>query len=150
MDRRTFLVLGSVGAATSIAGCNELSLSGQDNTNTARPDGGEEEPTEEDDNIVAEFKGSGSTVTDEFKVENAPGITIEIRYNGQKEFNSHLQFPSINSEDVLITKTSRSFTGEFYFHPDDDNMAINISIPGGEGDGEWTIEVRRDDIILSG
>lgn len=150
MDRRTFLVLGSVGAATSMAGCNDLSFSNKNEAKAARPDGGEEEPTPEDNNIVAKFKGSGSRVTDEFNVENIPGININIGYSGLNEFNAYLQFPSEDFEDVLITKTSRAFSGEFYFQPDVDTVAIKVSIPNPKGNEEWKIKVIKREIILMG
>lgn len=92
MNRRKFLILGSVGTAASIAGCNST-LSTDDNNpeatsqNTSTPS-----PTERD-NIIAEFGGSESTTTDTFSVENAPGITIEVGYSGLTDFSAHLVFP---------------------------------------------------------
>jgi len=150
MDRRTFLVLGSVGAATLIAGCNGLPLSDKNEAKTARSDGGQEEPTTEDDNIVAEFSASGSTVTDEFSVENTSGITVEIGYSGQTEFNGYLQFPNVDSEDVLVAKTSRSFSGEFYFQPSENTLAIKVLIPNSKENVEWNITVKRDEINVTG
>lgn len=147
MNRRKFLILGSVGTAASLAGCNSP-LSTDDNNQEPTPQNTNTPSPTERDNIIAEFEGSESTTTNTFSVENAPGITIEVGYSGLTDFTAHLVFPNRDTDDVLIVKTSMGTSGEFYFQPEHDEMQIAVSIPDAGDSESWNIKVRKDEITL--
>lgn len=147
MNRREFLILGSVGTAASLAGCNSPLTT--DNNNQEVTSQNTDTPSlTESDNIIAEFEGNESTTTNTFSVENVPGITIEVGYSDLTDFTAHLLFPSEDMEDVLIVKTAMSTSGEFYFQPEHDEMQIAVSIPDAGESESWNMKVRKDEITL--
>lgn len=147
MNRRRFLILGSVGTATSLAGCNSP-LSADDTNQAATPQNTNTPSPTERDNVIAEFEGSETATTNQFSVENPPGITIEVGYSGRSDFTAHLLYPNGNTEDVLIVKTAMGTSGEFYFRPEHDEMQIAVSIPDAGDSESWNIKVRRDELRL--
>lgn len=157
MNRRTFLSTTSVAGLSSLVGCN----SGWSNP----PDQGdpvdtesttEPTPTDTDEQgeILAEFSGRKSTVTDSFATTYAQ-LRFDIDFSVPSGFTAHLTGPTDEQDDrLLLDVPHTAFHGTVIVYGQSDlgERALRIETDDMEGSEidhhGWEITVWTPELIL--
>lgn len=157
MKRRTFLSMSSIVGLTSLAGCNTGWLNQPE-----RQDTGENRSTPESTpnstdgsaEIIAEFNGRKSTVTDSFAT-TYPQLRFDIDFSVTSGFTAHLIDPTGEADDRLLLDVPHTgFRGTIIVHDQQGSNERALQIQTDDMEGSdidhlgWEITVWTPELIL--